>query len=287
MRYAESVPPLSSRGIQISASELSTLADIVLRTSGHEIAQRADFVRTRLEPRLEATACSSFRDYIERVDRDAVERQRMVEALCTHETRFFRESPHFARLRTLADARVRAADATGAPRRIRVWTAACSTGEEAYSIAMVLVDALPATDGWRVEVLATDLSNAALEAARAARYAPELAADIPEAYRRKFVVRASSGGAFTFAADVLRAVTFAPVNLIERDLPVSGAFDAIFCRNVLFYFPRPVRKHVLASLASHLRPDGLLFLGHADSSLEMEGSAFVAPGVYRPGSPDR
>jgi chemotaxis protein methyltransferase CheR len=150
---------------------------------------------------------------------------------------------------------------------VRAWSAACSSGEEPWSIAMTLLAAFPPGSGTEVEVLATDLSTRVLDRARAGIYPVEKAKDIPEPLRKRFMLRGtgSSEGLMTVGPEVREVVRFARQNLISEDWPGIGAFDFVFCRNVLIYFAHETKRSVVRHLLSHLVDDGVLFLGHAES----------------------
>jgi chemotaxis protein methyltransferase CheR len=218
----------------------------------------------RLSRRLRELGIASYAEYYERVTGDEHERVRMLDAICTNETQFFREPKHFEFLATkVFPGWIAEADAGRRPRRARVWSAACSSGEEPYSLAMALLAALP---GWDVEVLATDLSTKVLARAKAGVWALERARQIPRSYLEAFMLRGyGSQEGLMKACEALRAVIrFARVNLASGEWP-NGPFDLLFCRNVLIYFDRVTKIRVVERLLDRLAPDGFLFLGHAES----------------------
>jgi chemotaxis protein methyltransferase CheR len=220
----------------------------------------------RLARRLRALGLGSWAAYHERVVADPAERVRMIDCICTNETQFFREARHFEFLADrLFPAWRTEAEAGGRPRRIRAWSAACSTGEEPYSLAMSLLAAVPA--GWDLEVLATDLSTRVLERAGAAVWPLERSHQIPEPFRRAFMLRGFGGqqGLMKAGPEIRALVRFARLNLVGEDWPAPGAFDLVFCRNVLIYFDRPTKERVVERLVERLAPGGHLFLGHAES----------------------
>ena len=255
--------------------DLARVAAIMRDVAGHDLSGRLASIVNRIEGRLRATGAHSVAEYLARVDRDEAERTAMVEALCVHETSFFREARHFELLREIARAwRAK----RGAPRTFRVWSAAASTGEEAFSIAMVLLDEIPRELGLHVEIAATDLSAAALARAEAAMWPTARLAEIPMRSRAHVV---EQGSMFGVRPEVRQLVRFSRENLVALSPQLTGPFEIVFCRNVLFYLTRPLRTAVLASIAARLAPGGLLFLGHADSSLDARGLKFVEPGVLR------
>jgi chemotaxis protein methyltransferase CheR len=150
---------------------------------------------------------------------------------------------------------------------VRAWSAACSSGEEPFTLAMVLRHHLPAEEGWEVEVTATDLSTRVLDRAKAALWPIERAAEIPTPYRKRWMLRGtrSQEGKMAAVAELRALVRFARVNLNEASYPVPGSFDLLFCRNVLIYFDRASRAPVVDRLLDRVAPGGLFFLGHAES----------------------
>jgi chemotaxis protein methyltransferase CheR len=238
----------------------------------------------RLARRLRDLGLASYADYygVVAAPRGAAERVRMLDCICTNETRFFREPAHFDLLRRVAFP-AWAERALRGPRWVRCWSAACATGEEPYSLAMLLRESFPAAAGWSAEVLATDLSTRALAAAERAVYTAERAADVPAHLRRRFLERAEGAaeGAVAVSEEARSIVRLRRMNLSAPVWPVSGPFDAIFCRNVLIYFAPEGRRRVIERLIDRLAPDGLLFLGHAESLHGVTDRArAIAPAAY-------
>jgi chemotaxis protein methyltransferase CheR len=271
--------------------EFRALQSLVYEEAGIALsAAKKPLVAARLARRLRALDLPSFGDYHRRiVEGDAEERVRMLDCLTTNETRFFREPAQFELIRSVLVPRWQAEAAAGRrARQVRVWSAGCSSGEEPYTLAMVLLRHLPAAEGWTVEIEATDLSTAVLRKAEAGLYGAERAADVPLEYRREFLLRGvrSQEGLVRVTDEARAAVRFQRANLMAERLPVRGPFDAVLCRNVLIYFDQQSRARVLARLVGELVPGGHLFLGHAESlnrsGLPLHG---VAPNVYRRDTP--
>lgn len=243
----------------------------------------------RLAKRLRALGLASLRDYYEIVQADEVERTHMLDCISTNETHFFREPRHFELLAgRVYPAWQAEAEAGRRPRRIRAWSAACSTGEEPYSLAMSLLDAFPPGRGWAIDILATDLSTRALEQARRATWPIAKAGEIPLALLKRFMLRGIGGeeGRMKAGPEIECLVRFARLNLNDETYPGMGQFDLVFCRNVLIYFDAATKARVLERLTGHLAPAGLLFLGQAES---MGGASQllrnVIPSVYALASP--
>lgn len=238
----------------------------------------------RLARRVRELGLGSLGGYADVVEKDLAERVHMLDCITTNETHFFREPRHFEILdQHLIPAWRAQAQAGRRPRRVRIWSAACSTGEEPYSLAMALLRALPPGSGWELDVLATDLSTRVLERARAATWPLAKQAEIPPADLRAFMLRGtgSQEGRMKAGPELRQLVRFARLNLNDAIYPVVGTFDAIFCRNVLIYFDARTKAQVVERLRGHLSPGGYLFLGHAESlGGRGTGLAPVFPTVY-------
>jgi chemotaxis protein methyltransferase CheR len=240
---------------------------------------KQELVYSRLAPRLRALGLASFASYLDRVEADANrESQRFTNALTTNLTAFFREARHFEVLRT----HLRSG---AAGRRPRIWCAAASTGEEAYSIAITLSQHF-ASCSPQYEVLATDLDTAALQYAEQGLYAPERVAGLDEHQVRRYFVRTRDGARYAVRSEIRRLVTFRRLNLLGTPWPVGPGWDAIFCRNVLIYFDRHDQRRVIERLVPLLRPGGLLFVGHSEGLFQC--ADLVRPidrSVYQPLTP--
>jgi chemotaxis protein methyltransferase CheR len=209
----------------------------------------------------------------------------MLDLVSTNETRFFREPQQLAVLeRELLPELQRSAAAQRRPRRLRAWCAACSSGEEPFTLAMLLARHLPPT--WRREILATDLSTRVLERAREAAWPIRQRAEIPASYFDEFMLRrprarGSAEPDMLEAKPVLRAVVrFERLNLQLDPLP-QGPFDLVLCRNVLMYFDAATKRRVVDRLLSTLAEDGYLLVGHAESLSGLDPRLrLVAPTIY-------
>jgi chemotaxis protein methyltransferase CheR len=254
-----------------SDAEFRAFAELVYAASGIALndSKRA-LVTRRLGARLRELGLDSLGGYIEHVtaDRSGAEMVVLLDLIATNETHFFRERPHFEFLETRVFPRwIAEANAGARPRMIKVWSAACSTGQEPYSLAMQLFHFLPPEDGWMFDIQATDLSTQVLDVARAGEWSIEKAVEIPEAYLQRFMLRGTGAaqGRMRIAKELRNAVRFSRLNLNEPTYPVQGHFDLIFCRNVLIYFSAEGRAAVIERLTDRLVPGGLLFVGHAES----------------------
>jgi len=250
-------------------------------TGIHLSEQKRELVYGRLARRLRALQLRSFAEYRERLTRDEQEVAELCNAITTNLTSFFREPHHFQYLRDHVLAPL-AAD-PGRGRRLRIWSAGCSTGEEPYSIAMAVLEALPEIERWDVKILATDLDSEVLERARRGVYPAERTASIsPERLARFFTERQEAGGLCRqIAPQVAALVTFKQLNLIH-DLPMRGPLDAIFCRNVVIYFDKETQRELFARVARLQRSGDLLFLGHSESLFKVcDSYALIGKTIHR------
>jgi chemotaxis protein methyltransferase CheR len=215
-------------------------------------------------------------------DREGDELTMMLDALSTNVTSFFREPQHFEYLaRQFAPVVARAA--SGRAGRARLWSAGCSSGEEAYSMAMVLCEELGDAASFDLQILATDLSTRMLEAAAKGVYDADKVKDVPRALLMKYFKVAKVDGRTTCSVTprARSAVTFARLNLLDR-WPMKGPFDAIFCRNVMIYFTQDARRSIVDRFAGILAPGGLLFVGHSESLAGVTDKLeYVEPTIYR------
>jgi len=260
----------------ITDQEFAQFRDMLLRIAGISLSSsKKTLVSGRLAKRLQHYHIESYGEYFRLLDgKQAGELQVALDLLTTNETYFFREPRHFDFLRE----RVLSERKPGA--LMRVWSAACSSGEEAYSIAMLLADRI-GESGW--EILASDLSSRVLEKARAGHYVMERASHIPRDYLSRFCLKGigSQEGSFIVEKRLRARVNFRQLNLNES-LPAIGEFDVIFLRNVMIYFNADTKREVVARITNALKPGGYLIVGHSESLNGLhDGLRQVLPSVYR------
>lgn len=224
---------------------------------------KAALVYSRLAKRLRLLGLRSFRDYCALIDgaEGVDERQAMMAALTTNVTRFYREPHHFDHLRDQVMPELAAKARAGG--RVRLWSAACSNGQEPYSMALTVLDVLPEAADLDVRILATDIDPNMVAEGAAGVYAEELLSPIPAASRKHFEPVAGAPGRFTTDAALRRLVTFKELNLIG-DWPMRGRFDVIFCRNVVIYFDDATQARVWRRFTPILNPGGVLYIGHSE-----------------------
>lgn len=267
----------------ITDQEFARFQRFIFEAAGISLANsKKALVAGRLAKRLHECGARNYAEYLQLLASGTAEAevQRAVDLLTTNETYFFREERHFAFLRELAIA------ARAQKAGFRVWSAASSTGEEAYSIAMVLADCLGESP-W--EVVGSDISTRVLARARTGHYALERATKIPDSYLKRFCLRGvgEQEGTLLIARELRRRVKFTRVNLNEK-LPSLGTFDVIFLRNVLIYFSPETKRDVIGRVVAPLKPDGHLFIGHSESlSGVTDVVQAVAPAIYQKAPADR
>lgn len=244
--------------LQLGEREFALACRLIGEYAGIKLSEHKRYmVHNRLLRRVRARGLRSFADYLELAQGEPAEREAFINALTTNLTAFFREPHHFELLRA------RALQHRERERRpLRVWSSACATGEEAWSIVMALREA-----GCPGDVLATDIDTEVLETGRSGVYPLERTDTLaPERLRAHFLRGTGDNAGWASVRPELRGmVTFAQLNLQSQPWPAMEPFDAIFCRNVAIYFDREAQKRLLGRFAGVLRPHGLLAVGHAES----------------------
>lgn len=261
-------PVLSDREFRLFQQLMFSEAGVSLPAS------KVALVRGRLTRRLSATGVNTFAAYHELIRRDAAERQNAIDLLTTNETYFFREPKHFDFLRdTVLPASQSSPD-------FCVWSAACSSGEEVYSLAMLLAELRGKRD-WHI--LGSDLSMRVLEKAQTGHYSMARTEGIPRAYLQRYCLKGKGRqhGTLLVVRELRERTRFQQINLNES-LPSIGLFDVIFLRNVMIYFSPETKAEVVARVAQKLKPGGYLFIGHSESLQGCNpGLQLVRPSIYR------
>lgn len=269
--------------------EFSLFQELIYKESGIYLSTvKKTLLAGRLTRRLRELGLPSFEVYYRFVIQEGeAERILLLDAVSTNETHFFREPRQFEFLdQQLLPEWSRKAESGRRPRKIRAWSAGCSTGEEPYSLAMTLLLHFPPASGWKIEILATDLSTRALEWARKGIWPIAKAKEIPHRYLHSFMLRGTGRqeGKIKAGPEIRSLIQFERLNLNEEVCPTSGPLDLIFCRNVLIYFDNASKRRVIDRLLRSLSPAGYLFIGHAESLAGLaERVRTVLPTVYEKG----
>jgi chemotaxis protein methyltransferase CheR len=256
--------PNNGREFHFTDNDFEAIRALIHSHAGISLnASKKDMVYSRLARRLRATGVDTFRDYLKILEsNDEAEWQSFTNALTTNLTSFFREPHHFP---ILAD-HVRKLKGR---HPINLWCSASSTGEEAYSMAMTMVEVF-GTYAPPVHIIATDLDTSVLARAKEGIYAMDRLEKMPAEKLKKFFLIKSDGdakqeGVARIRPELRDMITFRQVNLLDGNWPLRPPFDAIFCRNVMIYFDKQTQYHILKKFVPLLRPDGLLFAGHSES----------------------
>jgi len=249
----------------LSDSDYRSIRDRVYELSGIRLGdQKFDLVYSRLTRRLRTLGLADFTSYLDFLDSSEGpdELEQMLNALTTNLTSLFREAHHFDHLKDLA-LQSSLEQQKGPDRRLRIWSSACSTGEEPYSIAMTLLDSNIDFGRVDVRILATDLNTDVLEQASLGRYSAPVIAKCPESCRK--YVQLSQDGSGQMQAKARDLISFKQLNLLGR-WPMKGPFDVVFCRNVLIYFDTKTKLRLVDRFVDILKPGGWLYLGHSESA---------------------
>ena len=269
--------PVSDAGRQLSDGEFLQFQGLLKRLAGiHLSPAKKALICGRLGKRLKHHGLANYGEYFRLLTgaHEAGELQIAIDLLTTNETYFFREPKHFDFLRE----RILPSRTPGSP--FRVWSAACSSGEEPYSLAMLLAERL---GGAPWEIVASDLSTRVLEKARSGLYPMERARNVPEAYLKSYCLKGTGqyAGNLLIERSLRERVRFLQVNLNEP-LPRLGEFDLIFLRNVMIYFEPETKRKVVERLIPALKPGGHLLIGHSETLNGVtEGLRSVSPSIYR------
>ncbi len=269
----------------LSSRDFAALSSFIYKEAGIRLGpEKKTMLEGRLKRRLRDLNLDSFRQYCEYLFGEEGLRQEKVpflDVVTTNKTDFFREAKHFDFLAQRALPEL-APNCGGNP--FLVWSAGCSSGEEPYTLAMVLSEFAKSHPGFRFRILATDISSRVLEKARLGIYTTDDVEPVPSVLRRKYLLRSREPGAdrVRIVPELRSMVEFRRLNFMDANYGVAEKADAIFCRNVIIYFDRPTQQKILGNLVGHLKPGGYLFVGHSetlhDMNLPVEA---VGPALYR------
>ncbi|MEO1752100.1 protein-glutamate O-methyltransferase CheR [Thiofaba sp. EF100] len=256
----------TAREFEFTQADFEFLRALVTDHTGIVVSDnKRDMLYSRLARRLRALGLNTFAEYRAYLrTHEAEELTNLINAVTTNLTSFFREPHHFEYLaRTVIPELLHKKERE---RRIRIWSAGCSTGEEPYSIAMVLEEEVPPWLEWDIRILATDVDTNVIQAAQHGVYWRDNLRGISDARLQRFFLRGrgANAGQVRVDAELRRMVAFKPLNLL-KDWPMKGPFDVIFCRNVMIYFDQATQKRLVERFASLLAPRGYLFIGHSET----------------------
>lgn len=273
----------------LSERDFARLSELIQSQTGIKVtgAKKA-LLESRLHKRLRELGMSGYGQYCDYLfSGEGMENEllNMIDAVSTHKTDFFREPDHFDFLAQHAVPALVRDYGAGTARNLTAWSAACSTGEEPYTIAMVLGEMKRLYRGFRYSVLATDISPGVVKFAGHAVYKEERITPIPVSLREKYLLRSKDPAKklFRITPELRALVRFGRVNIVEDDYNFGEIPDIIFCRNVMIYFDRQTQEKLLGKLCRKLAPGGYMFLGHSESLCGINGRDLkkVGPSVYR------
>jgi chemotaxis protein methyltransferase CheR len=270
--------------VTLKASEFRQISDLAYERFGLDLNRGKEaLVASRLGKKLRERGFHSFSEYYQHVVSDPTGEAlvELIDSLTTNHTSFLREQAHFDVL-----ARSAAGEFSGV-QTLDIWSAACSSGEEPYSIGMCLANALRAAGGRGFRILATDISTRVLAMARRGVYPAERFRELPDPWRRAYLLRGDGEcrGFYKIKPEIAQSVEFKRLNLIEP-FPDTRAFQVIFCRNVMMYFDKPTQQDIVQRLSRSIQVGGYLFVGHSESLTGVEHQLkYVQPAVYRKEKP--
>ncbi len=265
----------------ITTDEFHRFRTLIYDESGISLSdQKQSLLASRLSKRLRDLGAATFSEYYAKVTEDPTREEftRMLDLISTNKTDFFREPKHFDFLRERILPELESA------KRIRIWSSACSSGEEPYTIAMTLYEGVRNPERWDFKILASDLSTRVLAKAAAGTYDQDRFRDVPpDVIKRHFLRgRGDHTGVFKVKPHLTSAITFRRLNLMDDHFPIKNPLDLIFCRNVMIYFDRPTQETLVNKFHHYLKPGGYLFIGHSES-LQWVTHPFksIAPTIYQ------
>ena len=271
---------------ELSSDEYALFRDLVYRATGISLGpHKQQLVRNRLGQRMRAGGFTSYRAYYEfvRTQDSGHELTCLIDAISTNTTQLFRERQHFAFLAQVVSDWCAGPRPRPAP--LRIWSAGCSSGEEAYSIAMTIEDLRRRLPHLIYKLLATDISTRMLQQAGAGIYSHERLSHVPRAFLRRYFVHPAQdcdAPSMQVIPQLRAAIRFACLNLVRDAFPFENRFDVIFCRNVMIYFDNPTQQRLVANFHRLLNPGGYLLIGHAESlSTIHHDFTYVKPTTYQ------
>ena len=269
------------REFSFSDNEFKFLAELVNQQTGIVLAEhKKDMLYSRLVRRLRALNLDGFADYCDLMQSEACDEEmsHLVNAITTNLTSFFRERHHFFHLRDTVLAPLAAKPPS--PKRVRIWSAGCSTGMEPYSIAMIMKSVLKDLKVWDARILATDIDTNVLNTGIVGDYIAEQYKNIPAEYRGD-VAQIKKEECIRMSDSLKALIAFKSLNLLES-WPMKGPFDAVFCRNVVIYFDKPTQIKLFHRLADLIKPNGWLYIGHSESLFKVcDRFELVGRTIYR------
>jgi chemotaxis protein methyltransferase CheR len=272
---------------RLSDGHFRSIAELIQQQVGIRLpAGKRIMLEGRLQKRVRALDYASINEYVDRLfDADLFDAElvHLIDCVTTNKTDFFREPSHFDFMREVAVPEI--LRKTRGARHVKIWSAAASTGMEAYTIAMVLDDMARSGPHFQFRILGTDISSGVLRVAEDGIYTHAMVEPIPEEMAKRYLrsSKVRARGEVRVIPELRRSTNFMRMNLMDPVYPVDRDVDIIFCRNVLIYFDKPTQLQVVERLCEHLRPGGYLIVGHSESMVPNESAKMkqIQPTIFR------
>lgn len=264
--------------IQLTDQEFHELVAFIQSNFGIDLSKKRLLIEARMYSVLCEKKMENFTEYFNLIRRDSNELNTMLNKLTTNHTYFMREPSHFDYLKNVI---LPQQEKTNKTHNLRIWSAGCSTGEEAYTAVMTMKDYFGRNSGWDYRMLATDISMHVLESAQAGVYSAESLKNLPASWENLYFSK--SGETYLLSDEVKREVIFKRLNLME-DFHFQNQFDLIFCRNVMIYFRQETKNELVRKFYNVLKPGGYLFIGHSET-IQRDAADFkyIEPSIYQKG----
>jgi chemotaxis protein methyltransferase CheR len=278
-------------GQALSDKLFQQFSELVYKECGINLHDgKRELLQARLNKRLRATGIGCYREYYDFIQNpnNGSEVVHFLDSISTNLTYFFREPKHFQYLEQISLPALIREKNQQSSKRIRIWSAGCSTGEEPYSLAMVVSSHLSDLQRWDFRILATDISTRVLAVAVSGVYSEEKMTHVPKNMQQSYFTRRKGPGGEIFyevGPQLKKIITFRRLNL-QENYPFNGPFDYIFCRNVMIYFDKETQQQLIQKMSRYLGPGGCLMVGHSESLTGLShGLSYVQPSVYRKETP--
>jgi chemotaxis protein methyltransferase CheR len=272
----------------LSDHDFNRLSHLIHEYSGITlVSAKRIMLEGRIGRRLNALGMNGFREYCDYLFSPRGMREElapMIDVVTTNKTDFFREPTHFIFLREKAVPSLSKTHGAGTTRKFNIWSSACSSGEEPYTMSIVLAEIAAMDSRFQYAVYATDISTRVLDLAQTAIYSNETVEPIPLALRKKYLLKSrdKDQGLVKIAPMIRDKVSFRKLNLMDATYGMKHLMDVIFCRNVIIYFDRPTQEDIIRKLCNNLIPGGYLIMGHSETLTNMKiNLQYVAASVYQ------
>ena len=266
--------------VEISKREFKLLKDYIYDKTGINLnEQKVTLLKTRLNKRLRELKLNSFKEYYEFLKNDEDEQTKFINAISTNVTSFFREERQWEFLeKDMVNIKAKLIN-----KKLRIWSAACSTGEEPYTIVMFLKEQLERFESFDIKILASDISHDALTKAKKGIFSGKNIDDLPKHHIHNNFNRIGKTDSYQIDKELSDLIMFREFNLVYGNYSLFGntKFDMIFCRNVMIYFDNETKEKIVQNLANRLKKGGYFFLGHSESLMSHKGLKYVMPSIYK------